>query len=272
MSLHKDQQRVQDALLPVLMEQAMKEDDDAAARDCTLLNRLLVQGPDPLFLMESSATTFGALCTDLVLTVSQGREAIENAHWQGPGALLSGDLGLPNDVDLLDEDMKGTGGLRSEREGRLVAHAIGLGVANLPLAWRQEILWLLLADCSDCTEEGYAKDVTLTERIQRAVAAINKVNDIALLAADVMVKDAVKALQYFNDNTPVRIDADGHPHTTVDHGFYVLYKRGHKCVAVDTPGPTFWGTTPDTTLAEQGITVDKEISPHFGLVFPKGDE
>lgn len=29
-------------------------------------------------------------------------------------------------------------------------------------------------------------------------------------------------------------------------------------------------STPDTTLAEQGVTVDVSISPSFGFVRPKG--
>lgn len=32
---------------------------------------------------------------------------------------------------------------------------------------------------------------------------------------------------------------------------------------------TFWGTVPETSLEEQGIVVDKVLSPQFGIVFPK---
>ena len=59
----------------------------------------------------------------------------------------------------------------------------------------------------------------------------------------------------------------GKPMSDKDWGFYVGYKQGHPCVAVDAGGLTFYGTTDSTTLAAEGVTVEKELSPHFGICF-----
>lgn len=239
--MHKDQKRVMEVVLP-LIAVTIHDETPESERDCTVLNRLLSQGADPLFLMEAAPADFAALCKDLSLTVEEGREAIENAHWQGPGILLDG-TGLPD--DFMEQDSS----------------------EHVPLGWRQEALWLILAYCSDCVEDGYSEKITILERIQRATAAAIKVSDIVSQHHVHPYEIALQSLAEFKENTPVTMDERGFPHTTEDHGFYVLYKQGYQCAAVDTPSMTFWGTTPYTTLAEQGVAVDKEISPHFGIVF-----
>ena len=76
------------------------------------------------------------------------------------------------------------------------------------------------------------------------------------------------SMRGFIDSSPFTFDERGFPHGDQDHSFYVAYKTGYKVCCVTSPnGTVFWGTTPDTSLAEQGITVDKQISPQFGLNF-----
>ncbi len=62
-------------------------------------------------------------------------------------------------------------------------------------------------------------------------------------------------------------DLDGLPVSEHDHAFWLGYKAGHKVVAVKAGTMHFIGTTPNTSLEEQGIAVDKNISPNFGIRF-----
>jgi len=248
--MHKDQTRVQDTVLPTIAAR-IHDPSPEAERDCTILVRLLVQGPDPLYLMETYPRSFSNLCVLLALSEDLGRKAIEAAHWQGPATLFEeGTLGMPLDRDAV---------LLKVREME--------SLAVLPLGWRQEILWLLMAQCSDCTEEGYKEKTTLLERIQRATTAGGRLQDLTKLGMEEVCIQAFRTLGDFIDKTPVETDDAGHPHTNVDHGFYVLYKRGHECVAVHTEKDIFWGTIPSTSLEEQGVQVDKLVSPQFGISF-----
>jgi hypothetical protein len=245
MSQHKDQTRVQSVLLPLITDKVLAEGDDAAVRDCTLLNRILVQGPDPLYLMETAPTwMFADLCTALDLTVEQGRDAIESAHWQGPGCLLEG-KGLP------------------ERQESYV---------DMPVAWRKEALWLVLASFSDCTEEGYGEEVSFQTRLRRANGAVSKMARFVRPGRtlfDVM-SEAEGSLRRFLAETPWRTcETFGVPLADGDQSFYVGFKQGHSVVAATSGSLTFYGTMPSTTLRAEGITVDKEISPSFGVVFKK---
>lgn len=242
---HKDQARVESVLLPHLTNRVQAEGDNQAVRDCTVINRLLVQGPDPLFIMESAPTVFDRLCASLDLDVKEGRSAIESAHWQGPGCLLAG-TGLSTDVPV--EQL----------------------YTDMPQSQRSEALWLVLAACSDCTEEGYGEAVSLTERIQRGLTASIKVMDV--LARETVLDVAIETLNEFLATTEFTTDPlFGKPMTDKDHGFYVGYKKGFPCVAVNAGSLTFYGTVPSTTLEDEGVTVDKLISPHFGIVFHKGE-
>jgi hypothetical protein len=240
MSQHKDQARVQSVLLPLITDKVLAEGDDAAVRDCTVVNRLFIQGADPLFIMEAAPAVFARLCDSLDISVEDGRKAIESAHWQGPGCLLDG-AGLSADVSI---------------------------ESDLTDATRGEALWLVLASVSDCTEEGYGESVSLTERISRAVSAAIKVLDI--ITADRSIAVAVESMADFIDTTEFGTDPlFGKPMSDKDHGFYVGYKRGFPCVAIQAGALTFYGTVPSTTLEAEGVTVDKAISPSFGIVFAK---
>lgn len=246
--MHKDQTRVKEVLLSQIMDRVLGTTPQAE-RDCTILNRLLIQGPDPLYIMETCPEEFRRMCRTLKLPEALGRDAIESAHWRGPGVLLEG-LGLPNEFDLVKPE------------------------GGIPDSWKREALWLVLASMSDCTEEGYGDDRPMLERIQRANQAVTKFTSLAdwwAMPGDIL-DAAVESLRSFTQNTMFKTDGRGLLHATEDHAFYVAYKGGAKVCAVHTNGPTFWGTTPDTSLAEQGVTVDKVLSPQFGLVFDNSRE
>ena len=236
MPVHKDQTRVREALIPSLIAMCMEESPEAA-RGATLLNRLFIQGADPLFLMEAAAGTFEKLCFELQLDPAKGRDAIEKAHWMGPATLLDG---------------KGWDGLTTD----------------LTEMHKCEIVWLHLANMSDCVEDGYGEQVSFKERITRAFTCVEAMASVNLDRADILV-DAALALEDFRDTANFTLDDKNFPHSDQDHAFYVAYKTGHKVCCVHTPTMDFWGTTDATTLEEQGITVDKPISPHFGIVFHK---
>jgi hypothetical protein len=266
----KDQKRIAEFFLPLLTERTYSDKSESAGLDATILNRAMLQGPDPLFLMETCPEQFARLCGVFKVDEAVGRDAIMKAHEQGPAVLLQGG-GLPlwpeNDDDL-------------ETDPATIAF------------WKIEALWLTLAVISDCTEGGYAPEVTLLTRFRRATAVATKLEgllcsyttrndngengknpDDVLPGAHALRKlvdmRIVGTVRDFIATTKFTFDERGFPHTDVDHGFYVAYKEGHKVCAVKQGGLTFWGTVPETSLEAQGIVVDKVLSPTFGIVFPK---
>jgi hypothetical protein len=109
-----------------------------------------------------------------------------------------------------------------------------------------------------------------------SVGLILKLNEIGSMVDRVygnfrdLVRTAADTLAEFSTNTEFTPDPKfGKPMSNEDWGFYVGYKQGHPCVAVNTGGLTFYGTTDATTLAAEGVTVDKELSPHFGICFER---
>lgn len=245
--MHKDQRRILEALAPRIEALALSE-EESAARDCTVMNRLFLQGPDPLYLMETCPKAFAFLCRRLDLTEANGREAILSAHERGPSVLLDDRGGIPLDPSVADFHYR----WQDSQE------------------WRREGLWLLLASFSDCTEEEYRPSLTMLERIQRATAAAVKFEQYTSdWRNNQPWWDAHAKLAEFNKSTVFVSDERGIPHCTKDEGFYLAYKAGHRVCAYDTPkGLTFYGTTSSTTLDAEGIVVDKKISEQYGIVFP----
>ena len=247
--MHKDQKRVIADILPVI-EAAAGSTDPQDIRDCILLNRVFNQGPDPLLIMEVCPEHFAGLCLRLGLTVEQGKEAIEAAHWQGPAVLLDGGTGIPSLSYIEVQDRQGY---------------------FKEVAWRKEALWVLMASVSNCTEGGYEADVSLQERMQivvKAGFALARLLDVED-SSDRLIKRALAELKEFESTVTFTKDAryPDVPHSDQDHAFYVGYRQGYSCVSVQSGTSTFYGTPPEHSLAEQGITVDKEISSQFGIVF-----
>lgn len=242
--MHKDQTRIKNVLLPLIMD-AVLSADPKAERDCTVLNRAFLQGPDPLFLMETCPAEFTLLCRHLGLPESEGRDAIEQAHWRGPGVLLPpGETGLPPDF---------------------IEASLG-DMSQAPLAWRREAVWLFLAAMSDTTEEDYKPEISLLERFQRAMRAGQK---FARVMDDPMTTPWVVAdiaLTKFLKTTVFTLDEAGIPHTDQDVGFYMAYKAGHPVAAVHYGDKIFYGTIPNTTLDDCGVTVDVKVSESYGFI------
>lgn len=237
----KDQERVREKFLPTLMDRIVSNDPDAIT-DCTVVNRQFIQGPDPLFLMLTCPDQFRHLCSLVSLSLEEGQHAIQEAHEKGPGVLLEG-TGLDPHLPWIDD------------------------VETLPKAHRAEILWLLLARVSNCTEDGYSTEVSLRERTIRAMRAATELQVLLAEERLALVGLACEMARVFISTTTFEV-RDGIPHASADHAFYVLYKQGYNCVAVHTPnGLVFYGTTPDSSLAAHGVKVDKEITPQFGLVY-----
>lgn len=233
--MHKDQAAVQNFLLPLILR---KTQEVGSERECTILNRAFNQGPDPLFLMEVCPTEFSVLCSNLGLTDAEGRDAIERAHWQGPGVLLEGTGMMLEGVFFTREQWKDT-----------------------PLAWKQEALWLCMASVSDTTEEGYSEDVLFATRMQKITACVNS---FSRLPQETPWVYAQEVLQAFEKETTFTTD-QGIPLTDQDVGFYLAYKKGHKVCAVKHGFKVFYGCVPGVTLDAVGVQVDVKISESYGF-------
>ena len=241
--MHNDQARVKSALLPYIMDRVFSE-DPLAVQDCTVLNRALYQGADPLLLSLLCPDPFQALCHALGLDEATGTAAIGDAHVRGPAVLLGSAGGIPLDLQV---------------PGR------GQDPDATPISWRKEALWLVLAGLSDTTEEGYTEGATILDRLRRMTVATAAFHALCGAATSPWGA-AITSLRKFEASTTFTLNADGVPMSDVDHGFYVGYKRGFPAVAVHHGDKTFYGTVPGTTLDEQGIVVDVKVSESYGFV------
>jgi len=253
----KDQKHIEGRIIPLLSALSI-QDTDQARTDATVMARGFIFGPDPLFLSLVNPGAFEDLAGCLALSVEQAMGFIELAHTQGPGALLH-EGGIPCNPSVLRERME-------EHDG-------SYNVREFPLKWRGEILWLLLAPISECTEgDGYGSDVSMLDRFRIAVRASVAMNDMAISGLPDLVYDAAAyASKLLREATFTEDPRFGVPLTEGDTGFYAGYKLGHPVVCVKTPGPgpVFYGSDGSVTLAEAGIELDVEVSPHFGIIFPK---
>lgn len=256
-SVHKDGRRVAEDLLPLMVanftttdpvDKVMGKTDDAS-----MLVRAYLQGADPLFIglmVPDSVDLLEAVLLENADSDVEVMPGIRKAHAMGPAALLTG-AGWDGTVEGYDPDLHG-----------------------------QEVAWLILASFSRPHEGGFGHDWSLTARLRDGFTQCRLFEewlgrsrdmdydldlDEALLYAASCLEGYRRRLQYEFVN--------GIPTTDHDIGFYLGYKKGYPCVAVESKGMTFYGTPPSTTLEEQGVKVDKAITPHFGLVFHKdGDQ
>ena len=252
-STHKDGRRVAEDLLPLMahsftttnsFDKLMGKTDDAS-----MLVRLFLQGADPLLIGLMYPVAVEAL--EDLLETSGVMEGVRKAHSLGPASLLDG-TGWDGNPDTYD----------AERHG-------------------PEVAWIILAEHSRDTEGGFPADWSLTARMADAFKHVTEFEAWLGITRDRTDPelDLSEALEWAGDALALHMehtvfeDVDGIPTTDRDIGFYVGYKQGFPCVAVKAPGMTFYGTPPSTTLEAQGVTVDKAITPHFGIVFNKdGDQ
>ncbi len=253
--MNNDQIRVRDALAPLVL--------GASPEDATVLNRCFLEGADPLFIMRMLGAEFDVICKKIDVDPQKAKEGIETAHTQGPGVFLK-------------------------------ETAVGFGIVYVPrkkgfrVKWKMEdtraneygpeIIWLILAGCSRI-EGGFTKETSLEDRLREAFECVSKasafadrcMDDYYEAGYDDLHNFAAATLLEFQERTLFK-ELDLGNGTSVPLGesneaFYIGYKRGYPAVAVSAKDATFFGTSPNTTLKEQGIRVDKEVSPHFGIRF-----
>jgi len=228
----------------------------------TMLSRMFLQGADPLFIAKMAPEPLRILAKLVGTTPEEVMTAIEKAHTMGPGIFESG-------------SEMGWNGYPEHYELR---HA-------------GEVAWLILAGCSHENEHGFTEEQTAEDRMRLAFEHVmkfsNLMQSIWVLAGEsplypkegrtlsprqVLLLEAKATLDSFRDKTDFEWDEDDNdsvPTTDVDCGFYIGYKEGYSCVAVKAPGMTFYGTTGNHTLESEGVKVDKQISPQFGIIFDK---
>lgn len=159
-------------------------------------------------------------------------------------------------------------GLTPDQARKAIQTAHRTGPGSLPKDSSEEWLWLSLAEHS-------LDEATKPKEPERVLAAsARKIVEFERYAGgnpDVE-RDARAFREGILERTKSIGDApqgSGIPLYDSDLGFYAAYRTGHPVAAVKTPdGLTFYGTDGSTTLKEAGITIDKELSPVFGIVFP----
>jgi hypothetical protein len=230
--------------------------EGADGTSATMLSRMFLQGADPLFIAKMAQEPLRDLAKLVGITPDEVMTAIEKAHTMGPGIFESGEeLGWTGDPKDFEPHHAG------------------------------EVAWLILAGCSHDNEHGYTDEQTAEDRMRLAfehtIRFANLMNEVqsgwafgeeALLASfrENLLQKASGVLEDFRAKTKFEWDENDPksvPTTDVDCGFYIGYKEGYSCVAVKAPGLIFYGTHGTHTLEEQGISVDKQISPQFGIVF-----
>ena len=239
-----DQRRCGEDIAPLI--------EGADASTATLLSRLFLQGADPLFIAKMAPRAIEEMARLLHITPDEVMVAIEKAHKMGPGIFESG------------EELGWNGELQHYKP-----HHAG------------EVAWLILAGCSHDNEHGYTDEQTAEDRMRLAFECVmkfsNLMNEVWAFGEEGLfsfrenlLQKASGVLEDFRAKTKFEwddTDPKSVPTTDVDCGFYIGYKFGYSCVAVKAPGLIFYGTQGSHTLEEQGISVDKQISPQFGIVF-----
>ena len=221
----------------------------------TMLSRMFLQGADPLFIAKMAPNGIRILAHGLGINPHEVMVAIEGAHKMGPGIFCGEEGSWYGEVEDFEPH-----------------HAA-------------EVAWLVLASFSHDNEHGYTNQ-SAEERMALAFRHVLEFNSwVEVLMVEASHKDinqfrqwklrqilefAANKLADFRGATHFEWDPDDPdsvPTTDQDVGFYIGYKEGFSCVAVKAPGMTFYGTTAPHTLEEQGVKVDKQISPTFGIVF-----
>ncbi|MBI4434916.1 hypothetical protein HY635_03850 [Candidatus Uhrbacteria bacterium] len=159
-------------------------------------------------------------------------------------------------------------GLTPEQAEQAIQAAHRTGPGSLPKDSPAEWLWLALAEHS-------LDEATKPKEPERVLAAsARKIVEFERYAGSEpdVERDARAFRETILERTKPIDDApqgSGIPIYDSDLGFYAAYRTGHPVAAVRTPdGLVFYGTDGSVTLEAAGITVDKLLSPTFGIVFP----
>ncbi len=156
-------------------------------------------------------------------------------------------------------------GLSEEEAVKVIQKAHHLGPAVLEDGGRDEILWLLIASIS--ADESAKRN--LADRLVQFGQAIERMNQMADKTDEDLRAQALNyKTEILEKIKPISHTPNGVPIYNKDLGFFAAYRSGIQAAIVQAnDGYDAVGTTPDTTLAEQGLSIEKEISPHFGLNF-----
>lgn len=160
-------------------------------------------------------------------------------------------------------------GLTPEQADNAITRAHRTGPGLLPIDSADEWLWLTLAKHSvDETNTPQEPAQVLAESARRIVAFERYAASMPNVEGDARAyRETIIARTQSIGTAPL---GSGVPLYENDLGFYVAYRTGSPVAAVRTPeGLTLYGTNGSTTLADAGITVDKQLSDTFGIVFPK---
>lgn len=161
-------------------------------------------------------------------------------------------------------------GLSREQATKAIQTAHRTGPGSLPKDSAEEWLWLILAMHS-VDEATKPKE---PERVLFLTARkIMEFEDYSRDAVDPQVERDARAFRegILERTKPVADAPQGSqvPLYDSDLGFYAAYRTGHPVAAVKAPdGLVFYGTDGSVTLEAAGITVDRQLTPIFGIVFP----
>lgn len=161
-------------------------------------------------------------------------------------------------------------GLDESEAHRAIEQAHKLGPGSLAEDSAQEWLWLLMAMHS--LDEAKQDDVDPGEVMRRSAHCLVDFEKFASACEDPETDARNQRERFIQEYRPIG-DADlgeGIPLYDSDIGHYVAYRSGIPVAAVlSKHGLVFYGSDGSVTLKESGVEVDKELSPYFGIVFPK---
>lgn len=216
------------------------------------------------------------LSTNRVITRDQERIA-STALWDSDYALLANRaLNQGADPELLRHTMTEAFekiaerlGLEPEQAHQAIEKAHKMGPGSLAVDSAEEWLWLIMVKFSldEANKPQKPKNV-LAESARMMVAFENYSRGNSDFVAEAkdhreLIKSQVQPFDTAPKGTDIPLYAN-------DYAFYVAYRSGKHAAAVRSKdGLIFYGTDSSVTLEELGIKVDKQLSPYFGLDFPK---
>ncbi len=160
-------------------------------------------------------------------------------------------------------------GLSPEQADSAIEKAHKLGPGSLAKDSSEEWLWLILAKHSADEAKIVDDPAKMLAASARQIVAFEQ---YASSEADIL-QDAKEYREQILKNTQsIEMAPLGNevPLYVSDLGFYAAYRSGYSVAAVRaTNGLVFYGSDGSTSLEDQKISVDKVLSPYFGIVFPK---
>jgi hypothetical protein len=223
--------------------------------------------------VASLSESIKALANDRKITRDQERissSVLENPEYALLANRVMNQGADPESLRLIDPaSFKALGeklGLDEAVSIQAIQTAHGKGPAALADGSKEEALWLILASLSLDESSG----TPMAERLIHFGDSLRQLKALSQKDADELMEIAkVFRAQVIEENQPIGKTAEGIPIYKGDFGFFSAYRSKFKAAIVQAEGYDAVGTTPDTTLEEQNLSVDKKLSPQFGLRFKK---